>query len=614
MSNKDIILVIHGTFNRPDLKKKPEWFEPDPADKDNFCTMLNAALKGTNLEDAVWRDIDRTEIFSWTGDNNHYDRCCAAEDLRDYMLAMLEKDPELRIHIVAHSHGGNVALKAIELYYDYLIENVPSVATDEVEKRSGFIFDGDHRRARMAAKLAEERLRCIMSSESNRLGKVVFLGTPFYRKHWIGPQKAGGRVTKYAVKNLPAAVGLLAVFWLVVPLFSMLLYSLPIAVSNLYSNPGSDDFWVVGVGWDITEWPIVVTAGWLFFCTLAFLIGYLERKRFNTDIYFSADSSLHQLLRNGDELVNHRPRCLVVSHFVDEAYLGISSADFVYSLLKPTIADVIEPSGPSFFTTIPNSTDEDLDRGFKGFVRSVSLGLLALWRDWIKISMSSRQPLAIGESRTMGMGYIEAYAMLFLVPFRFVMGVLYIFTVYWWWRPLVHFVIVPRATQITSNVFSSIAFGIPVSELGASRIEITDKLDMPEVFAVKEYELVVDESMKSLQRSNPKERYIYVGDDKALKGKIDESREKKNLLSWTKVEPYLKQMYQRYLNSFSLNPSGEPVERDKFDRKLERLWLKLQDRAEEVADTVRLVHSRYYIETRCIEEIAKFLTKPGLRN
>jgi hypothetical protein len=52
--------------------------------------------------------------FCWTGKNRHDDRITAATDLRAHLLKLVDDHPGAAHHVVAHSHGGNVALYALQ--------------------------------------------------------------------------------------------------------------------------------------------------------------------------------------------------------------------------------------------------------------------------------------------------------------------------------------------------------------------------------------------------------------------------------------------------------------------------------------------------------------------
>ncbi|GJP38209.1 hypothetical protein CLOM_g22676 [Closterium sp. NIES-68] len=58
--------------------------------------------------------------FHWSGQNTHDSRVAAGKALAQLINAIGKADPSARVHIVAHSHGGNVALKAVSKYLSML--------------------------------------------------------------------------------------------------------------------------------------------------------------------------------------------------------------------------------------------------------------------------------------------------------------------------------------------------------------------------------------------------------------------------------------------------------------------------------------------------------------
>lgn len=141
------ILVVHGTFDAPNpLNDPPKWYQLDPMNPDNFCTMLQ--LNIDHLQDVaraqreasgkaqppeadrqqygVWRKlpgelpeelkaIDPNHelwcAFTWDGENSDASRVKAGLRLGKLLHFLATNDPSARIHVVAHSHGGNVLLK-----------------------------------------------------------------------------------------------------------------------------------------------------------------------------------------------------------------------------------------------------------------------------------------------------------------------------------------------------------------------------------------------------------------------------------------------------------------------------------------------------------------------
>jgi len=96
-SNPDCICVlIHGTW-----AIKAKWAAPDSDFAKRLATRMPAS-----------RDIlfDR---FRWAGGNSLVDRGLAAEQLQEHVSDLAKTYPRVPVFLVAHSHGGNVALNAL---------------------------------------------------------------------------------------------------------------------------------------------------------------------------------------------------------------------------------------------------------------------------------------------------------------------------------------------------------------------------------------------------------------------------------------------------------------------------------------------------------------------
>jgi hypothetical protein len=107
------IILVHGTWGRGFCAKRREvslyppnkrrWFE----EGSQFRTGLDAGLKSASLDWPI-------RPFLWSGANSVYARDCAARELSDQLTKDLHGDPDAKAVIVAHSHGGNVALRALQ--------------------------------------------------------------------------------------------------------------------------------------------------------------------------------------------------------------------------------------------------------------------------------------------------------------------------------------------------------------------------------------------------------------------------------------------------------------------------------------------------------------------
>lgn len=99
-SPKAVIVTVHGTGDTADRDDGPKWFQIGSA----FTSRLQSILAQRGLE---------TEIrpVRWSGANSALEREAGAEKL-EQELAKLTKE-HASVHIIGHSHGGNVANDAV---------------------------------------------------------------------------------------------------------------------------------------------------------------------------------------------------------------------------------------------------------------------------------------------------------------------------------------------------------------------------------------------------------------------------------------------------------------------------------------------------------------------
>ena len=106
------IILVHGTWGRGFFPKRRQisllppnkrwWFEEGSL----FHAGLVEALKSASLNWPI-------RAFLWSGANSVYARDCAARELSQQLRKDLQ-DPDATAVIIAHSHGGNVALRALQ--------------------------------------------------------------------------------------------------------------------------------------------------------------------------------------------------------------------------------------------------------------------------------------------------------------------------------------------------------------------------------------------------------------------------------------------------------------------------------------------------------------------
>lgn len=90
-----VVHTVHGTFAR-----KATWIEPEST----LCQTLR--------ENLGWRA--RIEPFRWSGRNSVNARARAADEFRAHLAGTREAFPEAEHLVIAHSHGGNVVLMALD--------------------------------------------------------------------------------------------------------------------------------------------------------------------------------------------------------------------------------------------------------------------------------------------------------------------------------------------------------------------------------------------------------------------------------------------------------------------------------------------------------------------
>ncbi len=131
---KDCLVLIHGTFAEDEEKKD-----------DGLRWWQNGSDFSESLFRKIGQDKRPPELFHWDGRNAQSSRSNSAIKLRDYIAK--RKREGRRVHLVAHSHGGNIAWDAC---------------------------------------LDEETLKCVAS--------LTTIGTPFFR---LGEHKTAERLAVF---------------------------------------------------------------------------------------------------------------------------------------------------------------------------------------------------------------------------------------------------------------------------------------------------------------------------------------------------------------------------------------------------------------------------------
>lgn len=91
---KHVVTLVHGTFARG-----AAWCRPDS----KLCAALTSEVEGGV----------HFRVFEWSGKNTNSARLAAARELQSFLRDGFAMNPTSLHHIVAHSHGGNIALYAL---------------------------------------------------------------------------------------------------------------------------------------------------------------------------------------------------------------------------------------------------------------------------------------------------------------------------------------------------------------------------------------------------------------------------------------------------------------------------------------------------------------------
>ena len=141
------ITLVHGTWPRGVLPSLSRlwgggrcWFESGS----NFWNALQKSQIAKSLVHS-----SRTRAFLWSGANSITERNRAAQDLAHLLMAEKQHHRYAQQLIIAHSHGGNVALRALHILpQDFPRILVVTIATPFVEIRPKKVNPDTARRMR----------------------------------------------------------------------------------------------------------------------------------------------------------------------------------------------------------------------------------------------------------------------------------------------------------------------------------------------------------------------------------------------------------------------------------------------------------------------------------
>ena len=583
------ILVIHGTWNPPEGSKRM-WYQLDPSDPTNFCRRLNERLEADGLAGVFWPSRDGpVSEFSWSGENDHIARREAAGRLSDLMLQIVRSDYQAHIHLIGHSHGGNVMLKAIDLRLqqvtaeaqqlltrtllgsaedvtrtvDSAMDRTFADATDTRRATARPMLEDAARRAfpllaqdrlfqlatRRGSNTAKLRLQFLLflragslrelSREfvarwvsANGLTSATFLGTPFYRKVWRRRprvinvfRRLPGIIVAVSLQSLP-------VIYLAVMLWSSVLAILP---------------WVTMVSWNPLAWPTWLKVLAVLSAIIAVVMSAAEADTQDTNLYF-------------DELVVSRslptkpiPALVVSANRLDEALVALSAEPFAFALLIPQLRAML---GRQIRWSLADDP--------AGRVSTFSESGDALLR-FVLQSMSN-------------IGYM------LVAPV---------------WIALRNWLVTPLLTNVLLNTVNASAFGIPPNELSTARLVVGSRLGIPAWFE-ESYRDVADlllhappESAPTVRAEAAAARYEFLLVEDRLQEKLRSS------IIWKKLQGSLPDLRRRY----------GAQDAAMIDRDLALNVVALEERIKEIVGNIDLNHSWYYTNEDVIRMIANFILK-----
>jgi len=624
------LLVIHGTFNAP-TPGEIKWYQPGSTDPQNFCHQLEMQLEKLGLPDAVWRSFNTDDAFHWSGANDHNERLSAAERLANTFEQIVLKDSTARIHVVAHSHGGNVVLRSMELYRTRLrvqvtsflyefnkcavnmcnstsVQDVLNAMPTEISK---FVTPKIHAHLpdfldkirseknrkyaisaplllkwtlfirRVFGTIAEDRKTIVEEwlsvSGWNRFGRVVFLGTPFMRKQWIGSPDRWLRLLDRFIRNFPSVPGFLFGVYVLLLIYSGILSLIP-GIHFIGINP-------------------IYWSRWLqFFLGLILLAGGCSElnteSRYNTNVYFD------EMNLNNATLPEAIPSLVVSAQFLDEALLALSSESIVEAHIVPRIDELLRP---------------ERDWAIHGEIKNFFSKFWFMSCD--PVENNSAKPVSPKQKTTIGLKTDSNSVFYWTLTSKFFKSIFiiayYLNLVPWaLFRKIVAW---PLLNRTISEATTAAAFGLPACEVSNARIEVSCHIGVPMIFKETFHDVsLIAVQTPPFRTDTPTgdKRYDYLFNNDAFEHRLGREESTK-MSTWLSVKEKLPDLYSRYVKSFTFEKEGsnqvQPVTFTTYEIALARIWFTLIERIREASGAIELVHSTYYSNPTVINAIANFI-------
>jgi hypothetical protein len=519
------------------------------------------------MQDAVWRTFDAQTSFRWSGANDHRERLRAAYRLYKTFTDIIASDRDARIHVVAHSHGGNVLLRAIEILLDPFPESRREITMRDLWR--GYLRDYPWLLRRFKLEGADPVVTAsedaIFRNGAQHLGRLVFLGTPFVRKQWTPPSSPKTRLLKRLAGNLAGAVtGAAVTLYAIALLLSAFAAATP-WVSFIGANPLRWPFW----------WQFGIGTAAIVYC----IIILLDEARYNSNLYFAEH-------RDKRQPPVPFPALVVSASFLDEALLGLSAEPLVVTELAPRIEDLFHPE-----------RSWPLHKLFALRARLRQHGPIGVEELWV-------EDAEIGT-------YWASFSIFKLWPRA--LSRLVFDCAYYPLSPLWKFVqncLSQRASHLVRDSLAAGSFGLPGSDLSGARLEISPHIKAERFFAEEFWEvsrMALETPIVVSTAARDRKRFAYILDDDALKDRL-KTEEKDENGPWSRLKQNLGGLYERYASSFVFEVGGAgQLSRAEYDRAIGRIWLTTVERIREVSGAIELAHSAYYANPVVEEGIANFI-------
>ena len=319
-----VLVVVHGTWG-----KSKEGFYQWSEEPASFCQQLLTALEPEiTIENLTWIP------FEWDPQgNNHQDRLDAADKLAMILLDYMK--PDYSIHLIAHSHGGNVVLKVLDKYF----------------------------RAFLNTK--DTQLKQSLSPEDHHIGRIVFLGTPFYRRYWTRERTVPDMVLGTLISG--TIFGLVFGGLFALPLLLVLLGIAAVALDLDFLEIANPLNWNTFGVFIYVAFSLIVGA-W---------IAVSKIYRIPSNVYFD-----EYIFGASDFRLSHKiPVLTIHSGQLDEALLMLSSQPILDAFLEKPIAEISDSifgARSVDLRRFRNRSGEDAGVGtaFQGFLFSIKHLLL----------------------------------------------------------------------------------------------------------------------------------------------------------------------------------------------------------------------------------------------